>query len=98
MTTRVSAIFPDGAMYVAPTYRALEDVLMADAWNPSDPATYRKVMAERAVVWSGWHLNADARAETFLRGMEKAGMLRLEVETSHDTINQTHDNTPGGTK
>jgi hypothetical protein len=77
---RVIAIFPDGAMYSAPTHVALEDCLMADVWNPSDPKAFRREMARRADVWSGWYLNPESRSEAFLRGMEKAGMLRLEVE------------------
>lgn len=83
-TTKVQAIFPDGAMYEAPTWVALEDVLMQDVWNPSKPDTFRAVMAQRADVWSGWYLNPDARAEMFLRGMEKAGMCRIETTTTHD--------------
>lgn len=81
-TTRVLAIFPDGTMYEAPTWVALEDVLMEDVWNPSTPAAYRQAMTQRADVWSGWQLNPNARAEMFLRGMEKAGMCRLETITN----------------
>lgn len=75
----VTAIFLDGVAYSAPTFAALEDTLMDDVWNPSDETKFRKEMANRALNWSGWHLNREARSETFLRGMEAAGMLRLEV-------------------
>lgn len=78
----VTAIFPDGAMYEAPSWAALEDVLMDDAWNPSHPVAYRLAMTQRADVWSGWQLNPNARAEMFLRGMEKAGMCRIETTIS----------------
>lgn len=89
---KVHAIFPDGACYTAPTYRALEDCLIADAWNPKDDVTWRKVMAERAVVWSGWYLNPDSRAEQFLKACEKAGMLRLEITpNADDTMNDNNE-------
>lgn len=79
MKTCVMAMFPDGAVYQAPTFVALEDVLMDDVWNPSDPAKFRREMARRADVWSGWYLNPESRSKAFLQGMERAGMIRLEV-------------------
>lgn len=77
---KVQAIFHDGAVYEAPSFAALEDTLMEDAWNPSIPDKFRAEMANRALVWSGWHLDKEASSEMFLRGMEAAGMMRLEVE------------------
>lgn len=62
------------------TYRGLERELRKDAWNPSRKRAYRREMVLRAVVWSGWQLNKQSSAKTFLEGMERAGMLRLEIE------------------
>lgn len=75
--TMKQAIFLDGAIYEAPTWVALEDVLRQDVWNPSELKKFRAEMALRASNWSGWHLNPNARAEMFLKGMEAAGMCRL---------------------
>lgn len=72
-----SVTFPDGAIFVAETWIALEDALMRDLWMPSEPAEFRRVMNARSKVWSGRRLNLEARAELFFLELEKSGMLTI---------------------
>jgi hypothetical protein len=78
--TTVRAIFHDGEMYEAPGWRAMEDALMADAWNPSREEKFRAEMVLRAENWSGVTMNTEGSSRVFLRSMEAAGLMRLEVE------------------
>lgn len=74
----VSAIFSDGSMIKGATYHALELALRADAWNPTKKPEFRNEMANRAWNWSETDVNEETNSRTFLRGLEQAGILRLE--------------------
>lgn len=74
------ALFADGAILTARSYEGIEKQLRADLWNPEGQHEYRKEMTLRASNWSGWQLNAESSAEQFVKGLEKAGLLRLEIE------------------
>lgn len=76
----VEAIFPDGARVSAPGWVELEDALMDDEWNPHTTRAFRREMRDRAKAWSGRTIRKDVDSESFLRKLEGAGMLRLEVE------------------
>lgn len=77
---RVHAIFPDGAMVVAPSFVALEDALKEDAWNPSKHQAFRLEMARRAKIWSSTVVDPESKAKQFLQDLERAGLFRLEIE------------------
>lgn len=76
--TIIQAIFPDGAIYTAATYKDLELELRKDVWNPSHRRPFRNAMSKRAMVWSGAEVPTDQRSRGFLEGLEAAEMLRLE--------------------
>lgn len=78
---RITAVFSDGASITASTYEELEARIKDDEWNPSDHTKYRIEMTNRALNIGGWHLNKDASAKMFVKGLEKSGVIaRLEVE------------------
>jgi hypothetical protein len=76
----VTAVFPDGYQVTARTWMELEDELRRDPWNPSKHEAFRREMRQRAINWSELYVRTDKSSEDFLRGLEQAGMLRLEVE------------------
>lgn len=76
---RIDAVFPDGYQVTSYGWVDLENELRLDPWNPSKHEAFRREMALRALNWSGTRVREEKDSEAFLRGLEMAGMLRLEV-------------------
>lgn len=76
----VRAIWPDGHMDEAPTYRELETAIREEQWHTYSRLGFRREMAKRAKVWSGVRIRWTGRAWSFLRELERAGLLRLEEQ------------------
>lgn len=80
----VYAVFADGSMVMGASYHDLEMELRSDEWNPSSKAKFRSQLALRARNWSGKVLQEEATSKRFLRGLERAGILRLEESDEDD--------------
>lgn len=76
---RVTAVFMDGSVIEAGSYVGLERELRADEWNPTKKRPFRRELALRAKNWSRTRVAQEGRSREFLRGLETAGILRLEV-------------------
>lgn len=76
----VQAIWPDGHIDQAPTWRGLEAAIREEQWHTYSRRGFRREMAKRAQVWSNTAVKRRGSAERFLRELERAGLLRLEVQ------------------
>lgn len=77
-------MWSDGTLMSGRTWRAVEDELRdSQKWGKyPDVREFREEMAHRAMVWSGTVLtdaDVDGTSYRFLRSLERAGMIRMEV-------------------
>lgn len=77
--TRVVSLWPDGSIISGEGWQELEDTLRARQWHHYNRNAFRREMRRRAELWSGAKIPVSS-AEAMLRGLEQAGMCRLEVE------------------
>ena len=72
---KAQVIFPDGSFAQSPTWGGLEYRLRQEAWNPTNSEKFRKVMANRARVWSGTPVDVELISRQFFEDLEAAKLL-----------------------
>ena len=80
MTDTIYAIWPDGHMDTAPTFRALERRLRTEQWHRYGRRAFRREMAHRASVWSGTIIDVHGSSERFINELARAGMVLLRSD------------------
>jgi len=75
-----TVLFPDGTLCKAPSWNRLEKLLRLDSWNPEEGDRFRKVMANRAWMWSGSPVDVELVSSQFFQDLEAAGLLMVVKE------------------
>lgn len=81
--TRKMVIWGNGTITTGRTWEEIEDTIRDKQWDKyPDELEFREEMARRAMVWSGTTLvpsDLGGTSYRFLRALERAGILRMEV-------------------
>lgn len=75
----VSATWPDQSVTEGDGWNDLEGRLRGSQWSKYSVHGFRREMQRRARLWSGSLVSIGSSEEMF-RDLERAGMLRLDVE------------------
>jgi hypothetical protein len=80
---RISSLWPDGTLIMAVSWHDLEEQVRARQWHKYSVGQFRREMRRRALLWSNTHVSVKS-AEALFRGLESAGMVRLDVSEDEE--------------
>lgn len=80
---QIDSLWPDGSLISATSWHELEEEIRARQWRKYSRNEFRRELRRRTEIMTGTVISVRT-PERMFRGMEEAGMVRLEVREEDD--------------
>lgn len=80
---RIDSLWPDGSLISAKSWHDLEEEIRGRQWRKYSRNEFRRELRRRCEIMTG-HVVSVRTPEAMFRGLEGAGMVRLEVREEDD--------------